>query len=117
MENGLVGVEHGRTEGDDTASEEGILDEGSVPDSQDLILEQLRRRGLLPTGCCYDDRMKLHMNADFSPNTHHPEDPRRIHEIFKAFKNMGLVYSGPESELPKIIKECPTRKPRDIKHG
>ncbi|KFG83262.1 putative histone deacetylase A [Metarhizium anisopliae] len=94
---------------DDTASDEASYDDGVYPDLQDLALEQLRRRGLLPTGCCYDDRMKLHMNADFSPNTHHPEDPRRIHEIFKAFKRAGLVYTGPEAELPKIIKECPTR--------
>lgn len=69
----------------------------------------VRRRGLLPTGCCYDDRMKLHMNADFSHNSHHPEDPRRIHEIFKAFKKAGLVYEGPPALLPKIIKENPTR--------
>lgn len=81
----------------------------SEPDEQSVALEQLRRRGLLPTGCCYDDRMKLHMNADFSPNTHHPEDPRRIHEIFKAFKKMGLVYTGPQADLPRIIKESPTK--------
>src|SRR5690349_6150294 len=24
------------------------------------------RKAYLPTGCCYDDRMKLHANADFS---------------------------------------------------
>lgn len=94
---------------DDTASDEGSYNGDSDPDPQDLALDQLRRRGLLPTGCCYDDRMKLHMNADFSPNTHHPEDPRRIHEIFKAFKKNGLVYTGPESELPRIIRDCPTR--------
>lgn len=68
-----------------------------------------RRRGLLPTGCCYDVRMKMHMNADFSPGTHHPEDPRRIHEIFKAFQRAGLVYTGPESDLPRILRDTPTR--------
>ncbi|KAF7563107.1 hypothetical protein G7046_g1043 [Stylonectria norvegica] len=105
----------GSTEGandvddDETASDDGSYEEDSDPEPQSLALSQLKRRGLLPTGCCYDDRMKLHMNADFSPNTHHPEDPRRIHEIFKAFKKMGLVYTGPASELPRIIRECPTR--------
>lgn len=94
---------------DDTASESGYQEE-SEPSVIEETIAQLRvRRGLLPTGCCYDDRMKLHMNADFSPNTHHPEDPRRIHEIFKAFKRMGLVYTGPESELPRIMKDCPTK--------
>jgi histone deacetylase 6 len=93
---------------DDTASEDPY--EADVdPEPQDIAFDQMRRRGLLPTGCCYDDRMKLHMNADFSPNTHHPEDPRRIHEIFKAFKKVGLVYTGPEAELPRIMRECPTR--------
>ncbi|KAG5928293.1 hypothetical protein E4U53_002711 [Claviceps sorghi] len=107
--NGVSSASHGAGDDDDTSSEGILYDDGSDPDPQDVALVQLRRRGLLPTGCCYDDRMKLHMNADFSPNTHHPEDPRRIHEIFKAFKKFGLVYTGPEAELPKIIKECPTR--------
>ncbi|KAH7241715.1 hypothetical protein BKA59DRAFT_210675 [Fusarium tricinctum] len=93
---------------DDTASEDPY-EADDDPEPQDLAFDQMRRRGLLPTGCCYDDRMKLHMNADFSPNTHHPEDPRRIHEIFKAFKKVGLVYTGPEAELPRIMRECPTR--------
>ncbi|KAK5988684.1 Histone deacetylase clr3 [Cladobotryum mycophilum] len=98
----------GHVEDDDTASEGSYENESDVnPD--EVAINQVRRRGLLPTGCCYDDRMKLHMNADFSPNAHHPEDPRRIHEIFKAFKRMGLVYTGPESELPRIMRDCPTK--------
>ncbi|EPE07668.1 histone deacetylase [Ophiostoma piceae UAMH 11346] len=68
-----------------------------------------KRRGLLPTGCCYDDRMKLHSNADFGVGPHHPEDPARISEIFGALKRAGLVYQGPESELVKIIRTCPTK--------
>lgn len=94
---------------DDTVSDEASDADGNGIDPQDLALEQLRRRGLLPTGCCYDDRMKLHMNADYSPNTHHPEDPRRIHEIFQAFKRVGLVFTGSEADLPKILTECPTK--------
>jgi len=109
--NGLGGKDDNRADEDDdnTASDSGDSEDYSDAEPDEVALDQLRRRGLLPTGCCYDDRMKLHMNADFSPNTHHPEDPRRIHEIFKAFKKMGLVYTGPESELPRIIKECPTK--------
>ncbi|CAG9939480.1 unnamed protein product [Clonostachys rosea f. rosea IK726] len=96
-------------EEDDTVSESGSSDAQMEPDAQDLTLQQLRRRGLLPTGCCYDVRMKMHMNADFSPSAHHPEDPRRIHEIFKAFKRAGLIYNGPDADLPRILKETPTR--------
>lgn len=103
------GSASGRADGEDTPSISADYESESDPDENPVALELLRRRGLLPTGCCYDDRMKLHMNADFSPNTHHPEDPRRIHEIFKAFKKVGLVYTGPQSELPRIIKESPTK--------
>lgn len=98
-----------RMDDDYTASEVGSSYEESDIDIQDAALNNLKRRGLLPTGCCYDDRMKLHMNADFSPHAHHPEDPRRIHEIFKAFKKMGLVYTGPESELVDILRNCPNK--------
>ncbi|ROT40241.1 histone deacetylase clr3 [Sodiomyces alkalinus F11] len=73
------------------------------------IVYQLRRRGLLPTGCCYDDRMKLHYNADFTSHPHHPEDPRRIEEIIKAFKKAGLLYSGPETEVARITRDAPTK--------
>ncbi|KAL7787084.1 hypothetical protein V8C37DRAFT_390950 [Trichoderma ceciliae] len=106
----INGHEGGPQEDDDDTASESIYHEDSEPSVIEETIVQLGvRRGLLPTGCCYDDRMKLHMNADFSPNTHHPEDPRRIHEIFKAFKRMGLVYTGPESELPRIMKDCPTK--------
>ncbi|KAI1803811.1 histone deacetylase [Daldinia bambusicola] len=69
----------------------------------------MHRRGVLPTGCCYDDRMKLHANADFGPSPHHPEDPRRIEEIMKMFKKAGLVFTGPESDLLDILRENPTK--------
>ncbi|PHH52325.1 Histone deacetylase clr3 [Ceratocystis fimbriata CBS 114723] len=72
-------------------------------------LKQVVRRGLLPTGCCYDDRMKLHVNADWSPHPHHPEDPRRIEEIFNTFKKNGLIYTGPPERLPEILRDNPTR--------
>ncbi|CCT73422.1 related to histone deacetylase A [Fusarium fujikuroi] len=106
--NGFNRTSNTSIDDDDTASEDPCEDDEDPP-PQDITFDQMRRRGLLPTGCCYDDRMKLHMNADFSPNAHHPEDPRRIHEIFKAFKKVGLVYTGPEAELPRIMRECPTR--------
>jgi histone deacetylase 6 len=71
--------------------------------------EHLRKRGLLPTGCCYDDRMKLHANADFGPNPHHPEDPSRIEYIMKTFKKAGLVFTGSDADLIRIIQTEPTK--------
>ncbi|RDL33974.1 Arginase [Venustampulla echinocandica] len=67
------------------------------------------RRLLLPTGCCYDDRMKYHANADFSANPHHPEDPRRIEAIMREFRDAGLIYEGSDSDLDNILKISPTR--------
>ncbi|KAI1006064.1 Histone deacetylase [Podosphaera aphanis] len=66
------------------------------------------RKSHLPTGCCYDDRMMLHANADFSADPHHPEDPRRIAAIFQHFRDAGLIYAGNESELRELLKASPT---------
>lgn len=88
---------------------DGSLEDGDLPAGAGTLIRSMRKRGLLPTGCCYDDRMKLHANADFGPTPHHPEDPRRIEEIMKMFKKAGLVYTGPDSELLDILKETPTK--------
>ncbi|KAI0402978.1 histone deacetylase [Xylaria palmicola] len=88
---------------------DGVMDGSESPTSNDDPIKLLRRRSQLPTGCCYDDRMKLHANADFGPTPHHPEDPRRIEEIMKMFKKAELVYTGPDSELLDILKETPTK--------
>lgn len=71
--------------------------------------EHIRRGGQLPTGCCYDDRMKLHANADFGPDPHHPEDPARIEAIMQTFRDAGLVFSGSGPDLQSIIQREPTR--------
>lgn len=67
------------------------------------------RKHFAPTGCCYDDRMKFHANADFSASPHHPEDPRRIEAIMKEFKEAGLIYTGSESDLHALLKESPNK--------
>ncbi|TGJ80707.1 hypothetical protein E0Z10_g8063 [Xylaria hypoxylon] len=114
--NGLGGAHHLSTLGDDGEEpapplddmDAAMEDDESSPSSGEYI-KSMRRRDLLPTGCCYDDRMKLHANADFGPTPHHPEDPRRIEEIMKMFKKAGLVFTGPDSELLDILKETPTK--------
>ncbi|ORY64236.1 histone deacetylase [Pseudomassariella vexata] len=86
-----------------------VIDEFESSDENDEFIKSLTKQNLLPTGCCYDDRMKLHANADFGPSPHHPEDPRRIEEIMKIFKKAGLVYTGPDTELSEILKDTPTK--------
>jgi histone deacetylase 6 len=54
------------------------------------------QRGLpvsqLPTGLCYDDRMRYHAEvAATSGENVHPEDPRRIYYIYKELCEAGLV--------------------------
>lgn len=75
------------------------------PENDDLPLP---RKPWLPTGCCYDDRMKLHANAEFSEKPTHPEDPRRIEAIMQELKNAGLIYTGLSSELETILETNPT---------
>ncbi|KAI3393914.1 hypothetical protein diail_3517 [Diaporthe ilicicola] len=77
-------------------------------DSKDLELMGQERRQL-PTGCCYDDRMKLHANADFGPKPHHPEDPGRIEAIMMKFKKAGLIFMGSDSEYVQVLRTNPTK--------
>lgn len=95
---------------DNTPSDEmDEADELDTPlESTDLPTRQMVRRGQLPTGVCYDDRMKLHANADFGGKPHHPEDPGRIEYIFTKFKKAGLVFMGSESEALELKRSNPT---------
>ncbi|KAI0156355.1 histone deacetylase [Xylariaceae sp. FL1272] len=83
-------------------------DENSTDSSQEVI-KSMRKSGRLPTGCCYDDRMKLHANADFGPTPHHPEDPLRIERIMKKFKDAGLIFTGFDTDLLDILRDNPTK--------
>ncbi len=54
----------------------------------------------LPTGLCYDVRMRYH--CEVRPKTDiHPEDPRRIYYIFMELCKAGLV-DDPEAQLPLV---------------
>ncbi|KFY90404.1 hypothetical protein V498_05998 [Pseudogymnoascus sp. VKM F-4517 (FW-2822)] len=90
---------------EDDAANMSDISEHSI-DSQ--ALSPTVRKKYLPTGCCYDDRMKLHANADFSVEPSHPEDPRRIASIMRAFKEAKLVYNGDGEGLAEILKNSPT---------
>ncbi|KAF4821254.1 Histone deacetylase clr3 [Colletotrichum tropicale] len=108
--NGVVSAAAGDPKsGNPTPSDEEEEEDYEEYDEEVDVVDQTRRRGLLPTACCYDDRMKLHVNADFGATPHHPEDPRRIEEIFKAFKRAGLVYTGPEANVAQVLRDTPTK--------
>lgn len=56
------------------------------------------RHSLLPTGLCYDIRMRYHCEVKPTMDVH-PEDPRRIHYIYKELCKAGLV-DDPQSSRP-----------------
>lgn len=58
---------------------------------------------MLPTGLCYDVRMRFHCELQLHQRAddHHPEDPRRIFEIYQALCHAGLV-DDPMSTRPLV---------------
>jgi histone deacetylase 6 len=57
----------------------------------------------LPTGLCYDDRMRYHAEvAATSAENVHPEDPRRIYYIFKELCEAGLV---DDKDYPPMVEQ------------
>nr|ASV72233.1 histone deacetylase HdaA [Preussia minima] len=57
------------------------------------------------TGLVYDARMRFHSEPMINEHANdiHPEDPRRIHEIFREIQEAGLVQS-PEEESEEEAK-------------
>ncbi|KIW34351.1 hypothetical protein, variant [Cladophialophora immunda] len=67
----------------DTSSE---IHEPVLPSKRGLPISKL------PTGLCYDERMRYHAEvAATSGASVHPEDPRRIYYIYKELCQAGLV--------------------------
>ncbi|KAL8637306.1 MAG: hypothetical protein Q9228_005412, partial [Teloschistes exilis] len=65
----------------------------------------LVRPELLPTGLCYDVRMRYHCELDPPKDRtdYHPEDPRRIYHIYRELCQAGL-YPDPAFNVPIIEK-------------
>lgn len=67
-------------------TDESSVDEDASERSRGLPLREL------PTGLCYDERMRYHAEVQaLSAEAVHPEDPRRIYYIFKELCEAGLV--------------------------
>ncbi|RMD43762.1 hypothetical protein DV735_g1335, partial [Chaetothyriales sp. CBS 134920] len=81
----------------DDEAEDSLDDEDSSVEEDDALLTA--SIGLpvasLPTGLCYDERMRYHSEVSATTGENvHPEDPRRIYYIFKELKEAGLVADG-----------------------
>jgi histone deacetylase 6 len=71
---------------DSLPEEESVTSEGEEANFYGLPISSL------PTGLCYDDRMRYHAEvASTSETDMHPEDPRRIYYIFKELTEAGLA--------------------------
>lgn len=66
--------------------------------------------GSLATGLCYDIRMRYHCEVNPTADVH-PEDPRRIYYIYKAFCKAGLVEDPMANRLqaPQPLKRINAR--------
>lgn len=64
----------------------------------------------LPTGLCYDHRMRYHCEPRPTHDLH-PEDPRRIYYIYKELCKAGLVDSEDASRplVPRPLQRIPVR--------
>ena len=87
--------------------EDSIGDDDSSVESDDL---PTMVRGIaisrLPTGLCYDERMRYHSEVSATTGENvHPEDPRRIYFIFKELKEAGLVADGNDNS--KLLVDQP----------
>ena len=60
----------------------------------------------LPTGLCYDARMRFHTELDppKDRSDYHPEDPRRIFWIYKTLCQGGLVYEPRLTVKPLVAQ-------------
>lgn len=79
----------------DSVSNEDDSEDSIMDDMSDgIYFDEQPWHGLpistLPTGLCYDDRMRYHAEVANESN-YHPEDPRRIFYIYKELCEAGLV--------------------------
>ena len=82
----------GSTTTEDDETDSAMEDDSSSSEQDDRLLLGLPITSL-PTGLCYDERMRYHaeVQSSIESNGLHPEDPRRIYYIFKMLCNAGLV--------------------------
>ncbi len=75
-----------------TEESEDSLESDTDSEADEALTEAVRGLSIsqLPTGLCYDDRMRYHaeVGATSAENVH-PEDPRRIYYIFKELCEAG----------------------------
>jgi histone deacetylase 6 len=98
----------------ETSSEEDDEEDDTISDTNSSIESEgleAKIRGLilaeLPTGICYDERMRYHAEVSATTGENvHPEDPRRIYYIYKELHEAGLV-ADPRFKKSDLIVKTP----------
>lgn len=97
-----------------TPPPQGALDH--EPSDTEAPLKHQLQVATLPTGICYDVRMRFHcefMNVN-SKEDHHPEEPRRIFAIYRELCEAGLV-DDPMSTKPLVPQPLMRIQARDAR--
>ncbi|CEJ59885.1 Putative Histone deacetylase HdaA [Penicillium brasilianum] len=83
---------------DNLVKRDSLVETNSDWSDEEVVARAGLPVGSLPTGLCYDVRMRYH--CEVRPTSEvHPEDPRRIYYIYKELCRAGLV-DDPESVHP-----------------
>lgn len=96
---------------DDFEDYESVPDTDTSQDEEDEV--DLQMKGLsiseLPTGLCYDERMRYHSEVSATTGENvHPEDPRRIYRIYKELCEAGLV--AEVEDKSNILAKIPLKR-------
>jgi histone deacetylase 6 len=94
-----LGTTSEETSDDDYSSYETSIDEAE--DAKEIVIGLPVAR--LPTGLCYDERMRYHAEVQAIEGENiHPEDPRRIYYIYRYLCEAGLVESDNGKRLRSL---------------
>ena len=91
----------------DEDDEDSLADDDSSVTENDEMTQKLQGLGIaeLPTGLCYDARMRYHAEVSATTGENvHPEDPRRIFYIYKELCEAGLVAEPPFKKTDVVVK-------------
>ncbi len=90
----------------DEDEEDSLGDDDSSLDEDDDVTKRFKGLEIaeLPTGLCYDARMRYHAEVSATTGENvHPEDPRRIFYIYKELCEAGLVAEPPFKKTDLMV--------------
>lgn len=98
--------------------EEGLAVTNGVVKFENILTPQLVYE-TLKTGICYDVRMRYHCQVVTTAYDYvdpHPEDPRRIYQVYKAIADAGLIndpHLQGRDDLGPLMEKIPIRDAQD----